>query len=419
MATQFTIANGSAYLQKQYSPRVITNTATQLSSESLKLIRENTGGFGSDYNYLADSTDLPSGSADETTAFTYGATAPVSVGGQFSVPWFQDLFVTTVAGALIARMKNQPLKWTKALDKAMKSAINMSAFRTSLAWVTEGWGEIGQCSNVSGSTCTPLDVSQIHRYVVGMKVVGSLSLHANLLKSVTPITIINVDYQTNLITFDTPLATPGIVNSDFLFYAGDRQNSATPVRVRPAGLAAYLPNSATKKADASISTLYGVARLGRDFGTLIDGSTGTVASAFVKAAQSAKSFGNATKLMGFCSPDKYTDFSEMLAGQNRSNTIEMKGRGGYGHKYLTVFVDGMEMGVASDKFMDNTTGYCLDLDTCWINSIGPVPHVDSDDGNTMLRVAGARAVEIRLVQDFNFTVENPAACAVINWVSVA
>jgi hypothetical protein len=419
MATQFTVANGSAYLQKMYSPRVITNTATMLSSESLKLIRENTAGGGSDYNFLADNQDLVSGSADETTAFAYSTTAQASVGAQYSVPWFQDLFVTTVAGALIARVKNQPLKWTKALDKAMKSCINMSAFRTSLAWVTEGWGEIGQINTVSGFTFKPVDTSQIHRYIPGGKIVFSSSLNAAVLRSATAITITDVDYQTFIVTCDTTLATPGGTNNDFAFYAGDRQNSATPARQRPAGLAAWLPNSATKKADSTISTLYGVARKARDFGNLIDGTTGTVASAFVRAAQAAKSFGNATKLAGFCSPNKYTDFSEMLAGQNRSNTIELKGRGGYGHRYLTVYVDGLEMGVGSDKFMDDTTAYCLDLDCCWINSIGPVPHVDNDDGNTMLRVAGARAVEIRLVQDFNFTIENPAACSIINWVSVA
>jgi hypothetical protein len=419
----FNTTNGTAYLQKKYSPRVITNTATMAGSESLKLISEDTTGGGASYNYLADSTDLPAGSADEATAFGYSTDAPTSVGQQYEVPYFTDLFVQSVSGKLIAQTKNQPVKWTKALDKAMKSCINMSSFRTSLAWVSEGWGEVapGGITSISGATFKLNVASQIRRFAIGMKLVFAASLHADDLRSATPIKILDVNYESGLVTCDTNLSTPGAQANDIPFYAGDRATLASGiVRLRPAGLAALLPNSQTKRADATIATIYGVTRHGRDFGNLIDGSVGLVSSALIKAAQAGRSFGNATSLAAFVSPNKYTELSESLQGSGRyDQTITVAGRGGVGFKLLKIFVDGLEMGVASDRFFDDTTAYCLDLKTCFIRSIGPVPHVDNDDGNSMLRVAGSRAVELRLVQDFHFTIENPAACAVINFVSIA
>lgn len=417
MATGFNSTTAAAYLQKMYSPSIITNTVTSAQSRLMQLCKENTNGGGDSYKFMADVDDVPTGSSDFATAQNIAKNNTVVLGvGQFDVPWFEENDPWRVSGKVIAQTKGKAHSWTSALDRSMKGAMNIAGHRMSVFFYGQGWGEICQVSGTSGSTFIPKRAEHIWRIFRGMQIVFSSSLNAAGLRSATVRTVTGVDYDTGVVTLNGTMAGVSAVDDDWVFFAGDREDSATPSRRVPAGMGAWFPAART---DATITTLYGVARSGnsRLYGQLTDGTTGSKKDALKRFCQRLSAFGNAKKIVLACSPNIYDALSTEMGSNDRNNNIvELKGRGGFGFKSLVVFVDGIEASIIVDKYCDDTASYGGDPSSIEINSIGPAPHIDNDDGSTLIKISDDRGVEGRLVADWNIAPKNPGAFGRINWV---
>jgi len=410
------------FIKRYYTPQFTVNTISKHESRTLNLIHHDEGGSGDDYNFLNLYGDNPSGSEDFAESQDRGQNA-MSGGAQFKVRWCNDFEVPSVGKDIIAKTRNKAGGWIPQLKNEMDSSLRYSAHRRSVALFTTGYGELGTVTNAIGAGFVitlgnprtgAVDRSIAYRFVKGMKLVFSLSISANLLRAGQSAVITKVDYSAGTITLDVALNTiAGLTIGDIIFTKGDREDSATPTRKRPAGLPAWVPTTAPTAAE----NFFGQDRTTNSFlyGWIVDcTATGvSLMQGLVTAANYCSTVGGASRLVAVLSVDKFVELSAAL--DNKQYT-EITGRGGVGYKTIVVYADGVELPVISDKYCPNSEGYVLDPGAIHHPSIGPAPHIDDEDGNKILRQSAAAGVEVRYEAFECFSNENPAATAVMKFV---
>lgn len=406
----YTPTTADAFLKRIFSPSFIVNTVASKASRLYKMISKNANGGGDFYAMLAVADESAGASADFTTAQTGALDTTTTFGSKFLVPWFEDNAVQRISGKAIAQSRTNDGAWTKLVRFAMDSCLRVAAFRNSIALATQGWGELSQVTATSGSTFKPLRPEHIARYIKGQQLHFSAQLNTAVLRSGTALTITGIDPNTTLITLSATMASVGATDNDWVFTAGDRENSATPNRLRPAGLPVWLPLQPVT--DATISTLYSVVRSanGRLYGNYVDGTQLSVEQTLITLGQTVASQGNQDgKLTMVVSPNVYT----RLAVELGSNKRYSDAKGQFGFSTLVLSVDGIDAAVISDKFFDDSSAFCVDPKEIELHSIGPCPGVANDDGKgALLRVADKNAVETRVVSYFNYVLTNPMGAGV-------
>ena len=410
---------GSTFLKRFYTPKYTVNTIAAHSSRLLNLITFDPTGSGDDYTFMNEYADNPSGSVDFSEAQDRGQNAASSA-VQFKVTWCDDFQVPSVANNIIAKTRNNAGAWLQQLKNEMDSSLRYSAHRRSVALFTTGYGELATVTNAIGAGFVitlgnprtgAVDRSTAYRFVKGMKLVFSASISANALRAGQSAVVTKVDYSAGTITLDTALnAIAGLAQNDVIFTKGDRQDSATPARLRPAGLPAWVPTTAPTPGE----NYFGQDRTTSSFlyGWIIDGTaTGfSLQQAITQAATQASTIGNAKRLVAVVSPARY---QELAASQDNKQYTEITGRGGFGYKTLLAYADGIEVPVIADKYCLDSELYVVDPKTIINASMGEAPHVAEEDGNRMLRQSTSAGVEVRIEAFECFAFNNTAACAVV------
>lgn len=409
------------FIKRYYTPQFTVNTISKVESRTLNLITHDTKGSGDDYNFLTIYGDNPSGSTDFAEAQDRGQNS-MSGGAQFKVTWCNDFQVPSVGKDIIAKTKNKQGGWIPQLKNEMDSSLRYSAHRRSVALFTTGFGELATVTNVIGAGFVitlgnprtgAVDRSVSFRFVKGMKLVFSQSISSNVLRAGQSAVITKVDYSAGTITLDTALnAITGLAQNDIIFTKGDRDDSATPSRKRPAGLPAWIPTTAPSASE----NFFGQDRTTNSFlyGWIIDCTTTGVSlmQGLVQACNYVSTVGHATRIVAVLSTDKFIELSAAL--DNKQYTT-ITGRGGVGYKTIVVYADGVEVPVISDMYCPNSEGYVLDPGAIHHPSIGDAPHIDDEDGNKILRQSAAAGVEVRYEAFECFSNENAAATAVLKF----
>lgn len=414
MATSFNSTTAAAFLQRFYSPSFVANSVAKNASKVLGQIKRLPDCGGDTYNFLSVVDEVATGSADFSTAQSVASNSTQTVGSQYSIAWCESNEPVRVSGKMIAQTRNNSAAWMNALKFAMDSGLRVAAHRLSIRLYTQGWGELAvvKAGSVSGATFQCATGGHVYRFFKGMPLVGSSSLNAATLRSATAINVSGVDYSTGIITCDTNLATPGIVAGDTIFTKGDRENSATPSRLCPAGFPAWLPLQPVT--DATLSTFYGVTRSSntRLYGNYVDGRNQSLVDSLQQLAQTCASIGNATKLMAVVSPYQYTALAKALGSDRRY--VDVPGKDGYvGFKTLAVMAEGIEVPVISDKYVGDDVAFMFDPAEVELASLGPAPHIDMVDGNKMLRISDDNGIEVRIISWSVIALKNTAACGTI------
>jgi len=417
MSSGLNSTTGAAFLKRYYPPSFIINTISKFESRTLNLIDHMTEGSGDSYNPLTFYGDNPSGSATFSEAQERGQNASSS-GSQYNIPWFEDFQAPSVSKAMIAKTRNKQGAFLAALKNETDSALRYSAHRRSVAFFTTGYGELATVTNAIGAGFVitlgnprtgAVDRSMAYRFVPKMKLVFSASISSNALRAGQSATITKVDYSAGTITLDTALnAITGLAQNDIIFTKGDRQDSATPTRLRPPGLAYWVPTTAPSGTD------FGVDRSTNSllYGWIIDGTTvgKPFSQCLVEAANLCSTIGHAKRLVACCSTDKFIELSNSIEDKQYT---EINGRGGTGYETIKVYADGVELAVISDQYCPNSEAYVLDPKAIKHPSIGPAPHIDDADGNSVLRQASDSGLEARTEAFECFSNENGAATSVI------
>lgn len=428
MATGATVTQAASFLKRFYSPRFVLNTIAKLEGRGFTSIKHMTDGAGDTYNFPNMYGENPSGSATFSDA-QERATATGSSAAQFRTNWMTEYSLFTVAGNLIAQSRNNSGAWMNHLKLQTDSALRMAMHRKSVAMYTSGWGELGRMSNAAAAstTLTLSNKSHVYRFMVGMKLAFSSSLNAATLRAGTAV-VNGVDYGAGTLTLDQNTnAVSGLAQNDWIFTSGDRQNSATPAKLRMTGFGGDPDNQAgtmtttytgegwlPSRPPAGGDSFFSVNRSANSFlfGNRIDiSSSGTpmpLHQAVTIGVQTASAIGGAKKLVTICSPTNFTQIANAIQGQRQFT--EVPGRGGIGFKTILFFADGMESALLSDKYCPDEMVYGFNAENIEYISCGPAPALDDNDGKTLIKQSSDDGVEGRWNSYETFAVRDPASC---------
>lgn len=404
----------NAYIKRTYDSKMVDATILAREDSILRAVKKMTDGSGEDFSWLVDGDDSFNGSSDFAIAQAQAAAQSDTVGAKFRSDFFEFSAVAQISNAIIGKTKNNDGAWMQAVDVAMKKRLAGIAHYHSVLMQGYGWGEISQITSVSGSTFVPLVRSDITKYVVGMPLHFSQSLHANGLRTTTVNRVTGVNYTTGseLVTCAAAIA-PG-ANNDWAFFAGQREDSVTPVRKCAVGLGGWFidqTSGGTDLLDATLtsSTFYNQARTSnsRYYGTYIDASgTGSVRAALIDGVQEAAIIGGATKMELYCSKANFAAIAKDLDSSNQYH--DNPTNKSIGTKRLLIYSDGtLEAHLNVSRVTNDNVIWGFDPSTVIMKSIGAAPHIDSEDGLTMARQATAAGYEIRWYEQMTIQFKNP------------
>lgn len=408
----FTSTAANAYLKRRYQPKFIENSLTSVSDSILKAVKKETDGSGENWSWLIDADDVFSGAGTLATAQAAATNNSPTVGGRLLSDWFEFSGDAIISASVIGKTRNNDGAWMKAVDIAMKKAMNSMQHANAVFLQGQGWGEVSQISSVSGATFKPTIPSDITKYVKGMPLHFSSSLNADGLRSSTVLYVTAVVYTqgSELVTCSANLSTVSAANSDWAFIADCRQDSATPARLQYIGLGGIFPDQSTT-IDASNVTVYGFSRASnsRYYGSFIDASGGgSLLGYLIDGVQEAATIGNASSVELFCSRTVFAQVAKDL--QNAVRYDDNPASKGLGTRRLLIYSDGQCEGHLNvSRTTNDTVVWGFDPSALTLKSIGSAPHIDMEDGMTMLRQASAQGYEVRWFQQATLEFANPMA----------
>lgn len=402
----------AAYTKKTFAPDFIENSMTKVMDSALKSVKRMTDGAGNSFAWLADADDSFVGAGSFATAQAAANANANTSGLQFDSQWNVFTGDAVIPSTIINRTRNNDGAWQEAVNVAMKKAINSFAHANAIFLQGYGWGEVSTIQSVSGSTFVPGIRSDITKYVTGMPIVFSQSLHGHVLRSTTVryVTGVNYDDGQELVTLDGTLAGVSAVNGDTAFIADCRENSATPNRIAPAGLGVWFPNRLTDMGDATVTTLLTQNRLrnSRYFGNFVDATGGGSAKAqLIIGCQRAITIGNATSLELFCSQNVFSGIANDLDSAVRfdGNPAQKS----IGTRRLLVYADGQaEAHLNVSRTTNDNQIWGFDPTSIVMKSIGAAPAIDAEDGQTLKFQSTALGYEIRWLQQMILQFKSPA-----------
>jgi hypothetical protein len=407
----FSDAALAAYTKRKYDPSFIENSMTSVSDSTLKAIKKATDGDGENFSWLTDMDDSFVVGGTFAIAQAAAAANPNTVGKKFLSDWNTLPGVAQVPTSIIEKTRTRDGAWQNAVDVALQKAINSFAHTNAVLLQGYGWGEISTIASVSGSTFVPGNRSDITKYVVGMPLHFSQSLHGHVLRTTTVIYVTGVNYDvgSELVTCNAAVA-PG-ANGDYAFIAGLREDSATPNRIANTGLGAWFPNRLTDMGDATITTLLGQSRASnsRYYGMFVDATGGgSVLSACQNACQRAVTLGNAKAVEMFCSEAVWNSaVAETSSLVRYTDNPQVKS---VGARRLLVYADGQAEGhLQVSRTTNDNQIWFYDPASIVLRSIGAAPHIDSKNGVEMVHQATALGYEWRWIQMALLQFRNPAA----------
>lgn len=399
-----------AYVKRTYDPKFTENMLTGLREPCYGSLSSKTDGSGDDFSWLSDDDDAFNGSADFSEAQTSASTNTNTVGSKYRADWSDFSAVAQLTASVIGKTRNNDGAWQEAYDTAFKKTNAGVEHINAVFFQGQGWGEIGQITNVSGSTFKPKIASDIRKYVKGMPIVFSVALELAVLRSATRLWVTAVNYTpgSELVTLSGALAGPGGVNDDWAFIAGCRENSATPTRKALTGFDAWCPNQ-NVAIPASNSTLFTVPRTSnsRLYGTFIDATAGgSKVGALIDGVTEAITTNGAKDLRCFSSSAVFAEIAKDLHngvrydGNNTDKSV--------GTKKLTIYSDGEAKATLEiSRMVNDTVIKGFEPSKVIKKSIGMMPHIDKEDGLTIARIYNSAGYESRLFQQALFQFKAP------------
>lgn len=330
----------------------------------------------------------------------------------------KEFLITRVSDYGIATIDNQTMEASKSdagaflkaatveIDGIIKSLTRSAA----IAQYRSGFGDIGVVGSFSTTTITLATTEDITNFEVGQELVLSLSVGSNGLKangsSGNGLFVTAVDRTNGILTFgfnvnDATNGVPTIANSDVIFVRGDRQDSATPVRQKIAGLDGWLPTTnPTSTTFFNVDRSVDPTRLGgiRYDATLLPIEEGLIELA-VRIAREGGSPDHC--LMNF---SKYSSLEKALG--SKVNYVDLK-VGEIAFRGIRVNGPNGEIRIVPDQNCPLGRMYMLQLDTWCHASLGKAVRVLNMDGNMWLRQTSADGVEIRQGYYANMYCEAP------------
>lgn len=158
--------------------------------------------------------------------------------------------IAQIPGDLIRSMEMNANAYFPAVTAEVESGFKTSARRLSVDLFGDGFGAIGviKAAGISGATATLTRIGDAKKFEPNMKVQLSASNNSDALRSAGgELTVLSVDEDAGAVTFTAGIVATlsDVVVGDSIFPTGDRQDSATPTRLRMCGFEAWVPYDRT------------------------------------------------------------------------------------------------------------------------------------------------------------------------------
>lgn len=280
---------------------------------------------------------------------------------------------------------------TTEIDGAINALSNSLAQKL----YRSGWGVVGNialATSVVGTTLTLSDPNDVVNFEVGQVIQFSDTEGSSVLRDGgDSVTVTGVDRSSGILTVTPALSgVAGLQPGDFIFFKGDRDNAASPVRLCVSGLAAWCPITTP-----SAALFFGVDRTvdsSRLGGLRLDASTMPIEEALISAVSLVSREGGKPDHC-FLSYAQFSQLEKALGAKVQYINVKMTADIGF----AGIQVNGGKgtVKIIPDQNCPDTSMFILQLNTWKLYSLGKAVKCLNSDGLTMLRQANADGVEVR------------------------
>lgn len=332
----------------------------------------------------------------------------------FDLTRVTDHAVVTIDTDVMEASEDDVGAWVDARSTEIDGAIATVSDALEASLFRSGYGSIGQVGSSTGSTITLADINDVSNFFKGDEVVFAQSDSGHVLRdSGDSLIVAGVNRSTGVVTFTAAVSgITGLANNDFIFIKGDRENSATPARWRPAGLAAWCPETAPSSGenffgvDRSVDSLL--------YGQYYDGSSDDIEDALIEGA-------NRVARLGFkidhylISFEQYSRLTKRLHDARRFVDVMV---GDVGFSSFVIHGAKGPIKVVPSQFCPRNRAFGIALKHLTLHTIKKAVRINQNDGNMMLRQASADGVEVRIKFTGNLACECPASLIQVKLAAV-
>jgi hypothetical protein len=315
---------------------------------------------------------------------------------RFELTRVKKYVFATIENELLKASKGDEGSFVEALTEEIDSALLCGKRR--LAWdaYRGGWGKVGVIGSVSGSDITLATTEDVVGFEKGMEIVFSSAESTATLRSATTLQVTAVNRATGVITCSAGITSiTNTTTGDYIFYAGDRQNSATPSRLCLSGTEAWIPQSAP-----STATFHAVDRtldITRLAGQRIDGRGAPVHEALIEArVQIGREGGKPTHV--FLNHTYWAKLEKELGTKVRYSNDVAKNGANIGFNAIELVGPAGGIKVIADAYCPADTAFMLDMESWKMHFLDDMFSNVGDgggDGLEILRDADADQFESR------------------------
>lgn len=330
---------------------------------------------------------------------------------RFSLTRSKNYQVFRIEGEAIEAAKNDVGSLVRTLDDEIKGSINNITKDLAVNMFRGRSGNIGSISSVSAgppATITLSNVADVTSFEVGMVLVASATpTGANRLTPATA-TITKVNRSTGVLTFaDNTFAGTNWAANDFLSVSGDNANASGSGN-KALGLADWLPVTDPSGGENFLDVDRSIDRT-RLAGIPLDISSYLPEEGALYAVMECDR--NGARPRDFVV--NHTDYQSVLNSLGTKAVTKYEGTGQVG--FQTIQINGPKGPVSMylDQDCPAGVGYCLDMRTWKLYSLGPAPKMLELDGLPMLRLTDDDAYEGRMGYYANLGCTAPGFNAVV------
>lgn len=319
----------------------------------------------------------------------------------------EDFVLTRVKNYSIATIDNETLEASKGNANAfmeaatieIDGAIHSISRDFAIDMYRSGFGDKGVVGSISGATIVLATVDDVTNFEVGQELVLASTQGASALRALgtsgNGLIITGVNRATGVLTFganvtDATNGIPAAAQGDFIFVRGDREDAASPARLKISGLEAWVPASTpSSSAFFSVDRTVDPTRLG---GQRYDGTALPIEEALIEGASLAAREGGHPDHC-FLNYSKYASLEKALGSKVQYIDLKVDAQ----IMFRSIIIQGPNgpIKVIPDQNCPASRAMMLQLDTWKVYSLGKMVRVLDTDGLQMLRQSSADGVEVR------------------------
>lgn len=335
----------------------------------------------------------PQGRSATFTVAQSRGNATSSLVDAFVLTRVKDYSIATIDNETLEASKGDSNAFMEAATTEIDGAINTLTRSLAISMYRDGFGAIGNVSSPGASTTLTLtNANDITNFEVGQQIQFSQTSGATVLRdSGAELTITAVNRSAGTMTVNANVdSISGIQNGDFIFLIGDRQNSATPARLKISGFEAWIPAAAPSSA-----SFFGVDRTSdvtRLAGQRYDATNVPLEEALIEGASTVAREGGKIDHY-FMDYSKYAELEKSLG--SKVQYIDLKVTAEIGFRGIVINGPRGPIKCIPDQNCPSNRCFGVQLDTWKLYSLGKAVRVIDTDGLQMLRQANADGVEVR------------------------